>query len=107
MKIALILVGILLMILIVVVLLPFLIDLNRYQDRYRPVIEDALNRKVELKDIRLTIVPRLGARLAGFTVMDDPGFSRQAFASLESLDIGVRLLPLLKGRVGGEEMVRT
>jgi len=107
MKIALILVGILLIILIVVVLLPFLIDLNRYQDRYRPVIEDALNRKVELKDIRLTIVPRLGARLAGFTVMDDPGFSRQAFASLESLDIGVRLLPLLKGRLEVEEIVLT
>ena len=105
MKIAMILVGVLLILLVVVVLLPFLIDLNRYQDRYRPVIEEALNRKVDLKDIRLTIVPRLGARLAGFTVMDDPGFGRQAFASLESLDVGIRLLPLLKGRLEVEEIV--
>ena len=105
MKIVMILVGVLLILLVVVVLLPFLIDLNRYQDRYRPVIEEALNRKVELKDIRLTIVPRLGARIAGFTVMDDPGFGRQAFASLESLDVGIRLLPLLKGRLEVEEIV--
>jgi AsmA protein len=105
MKIVMILVGVLLIVVVAVVLLPFLIDLNQYQDRYRPLIEEALNRKVELKDIRLTIVPRLGARMAGFTVMDDPSFSRQAFASLASLDVGVRLLPLLRGRLEVEEIV--
>ncbi len=39
--------------------LPFLIDLNRYQDQYKPLIEDALNRKIQLQDIRLTIWPSL------------------------------------------------
>ncbi len=39
--------------------LPFLIDLNRYQDQYKPLIEDALNRKVQLQDIRLTMWPSL------------------------------------------------
>src|SRR6476619_5931573 len=105
MKIVMILVGVLLLLVIAAVLLPFLIDLNQYQDRYRPMIEDALNRKVELKDIRLTIIPRLGARVAGFTVMDDPAFSRSPFASLVSLDVGVRLLPLLRGRGEDEDIV--
>ena len=41
--------------------LPFLIDLNKYQDQYKPPIEEALNRKVQLEDIRLTIWPRIGA----------------------------------------------
>ena len=45
--------------------LPFLIDLNKYQDQYKPLIEDALNRKVQLQDIRLTIWPRIGARVGG------------------------------------------
>ncbi|HEY5626569.1 MAG TPA: hypothetical protein VIR79_01355, partial [Nitrospira sp.] len=48
--------------------LPFLIDLNKYQEQYKPLIEEALNRKVELQDIRLTVWPRIGARIGGFTV---------------------------------------
>ena len=97
--------GALLVLLVVLaILLPFIIDLNKYQDRYRPLIEDALNRKVSLTDMRLTILPRLGVRIAGFTVMDDPTFSAGAFASLTALDVGVKLLPLLTGRVEVEEI---
>jgi AsmA protein len=88
----------------VVLSLPFLIDLNRYQDRYRPLIEDALNRKITLQDIRLTVWPRIGARVAGFTVQDDPSFRQGPFASLSSLDVGVKLLPLLGGKVEVEEI---
>jgi AsmA protein len=84
--------------------LPFLIDLNRYQDQYRPLIEDALNRKVQLQDIRLTIWPRIGARVAGFVVLDDPAFGSSPFASLTSLDIGVKLMPLLSGTVEVEDI---
>ncbi len=84
--------------------LPFLVDLNKYQDRYRPLIEDALNRKVDLQDIRLTVWPRIGARIAGFTVQDDPSFRSGPFASLSSLDVGVKLWPLLSGRVEVEEI---
>ncbi|MEK7337524.1 MAG: AsmA family protein, partial [Nitrospirota bacterium] len=71
----------------VILALPFLIDLNRYQDRYKPLIEEALNRKVQLQDIRLTIWPRLGARVGGVTILDDPAFSAGPFASLTSLDV--------------------
>jgi len=84
--------------------LPFLIDLNKYQDQYKPLIEDALNRKVQLQDIRLTIWPRIGARVAGFTVLDDPAFGSTLFASLTSLDIGVKLGPLLSGTVEVEDI---
>ena len=102
-----ILVGIgvvILLLLILIIALPFLIDLNKYQDRYRPLIEEALNRNVELQDIRLTIWPRIGARIGGFVVQDDPSFRTGPFASLASLDVGVKLLPLLKGRVDVEEI---
>ena len=84
--------------------LPFLIDLNRYQDQYKPLIEDALNRKVQLQDIRLTIWPRIGARVGGFTVMDDPAFGSSSFASLTSLEVGVKFMPLLSGQVEVEEI---
>jgi AsmA protein len=88
----------------VILTLPFLIDLNKYQDQYKPLIEDALNRKVQLQDIRLTIWPRIGARVAGFAVLDDPAFGSSPFTSLTSLDVGVKLLPLLSGKVEVEEI---
>jgi len=88
----------------VILALPFLIDLNKYQDQYKPLIEDALNRKVQLQDIRLTIWPRIGARVAGFTVLDDPAFGSNLFTSLTSLDVGVKLMPLLSGKVEVEEI---
>ena len=84
--------------------LPFLVDLNKYQDQYKPLIEEALNRKVQLQDIRLTIWPRIGARVAGFAVLDDPAFGSGPFASLSSLDVGVKLMPLLSGKVEVEEV---
>lgn len=102
-----VLVGIgvvILLLMILIIALPFLIDLNRYQDRYRPLIEEALNRKVQLQDIRLTIWPRIGARVGGFVVQDDPAFRTGSFASLSSLDVGVKLLPLLRGQVEVEEI---
>jgi AsmA protein len=88
----------------IILALPFLIDLNKYQDQYKPLIEDALNRKVQLQDIRLTIWPRIGARVAGVTVLDDPAFGSSPFTSLTSLNVGVKLLPLLSGKVEVEEM---
>lgn len=84
--------------------LPFLIDLNKYQDQYKPLIEDALNRKVQLQSIRLTIWPRIGARVDGFVVLDDPAFGSSSFTSLTSLDIGVKLVPLLSGKVEVEDI---
>ncbi len=102
-----IMMGVLVLVVLLVGLvfsLPFLIDLNKYQDQYKPVIEEALNRKVQLQDIRLTIWPRIGARVAGFSVMDDPTFGSGPFASLGSFDVGVKLGPLLNGKVEVEEI---
>ena len=88
----------------VIIALPFLIDLNKYQDHYKPLIEGALNRKVQLRDIRLTIWPRIGARVTGFAVLDDPAFGSGSFTSLASLDVAVKLRPLLGGKVEVEEI---
>lgn len=85
--------------------LPFLVDLAQYQEQYKPLIEDALNRKIQLQGIRLTIWPRIGARVQGFTVLDDPAFSSNPFASLTSLDVGVKFMPLLSGKVEVEEII--
>lgn len=98
-------IGVLIAVLVgVALLLPFIVDLNTYQEQYRPLIEEALNRKVTLQDIRLTIWPRLGARVAGFTVIEDPAFGAGPFAALSSVEVGVKLMPLLSGKIEVEEI---
>lgn len=104
MKIAVALLILVVLLLGLVFSLPFLIDLNEYQDQYKPLIEEALNREVQLQDIRLTIWPRIGARVDGFTVLDDPAFGTDPFASLRSLDVGVKVMPLLSGKIEVEEI---
>ncbi len=99
MKIVIGLLVVIVLLLGIVLLLPFLIDLNKYQDQYKPLIEETLNRKVQMQDIRLTIWPRIGARVGGFAILDDPSFNSGPFASLTSLDVGVKLMPLLSKRV--------
>ncbi|MCP9470060.1 MAG: AsmA family protein [Nitrospira sp.] len=79
--------------------LPFLIDLDKYKDQYKPLIEDALNRTVQIQDVRLTLWPTIGARVTGLSILDDPAFGAGAFASVASLDVGVKLLPLLSGKI--------
>jgi AsmA protein len=97
-----IVIGVLVVVVLVggtILALPFLIDLNKYQDQYKPLLEDALNRKVQLQDIRLTVWPQIGAKVAGFSVLDDPVFGSSPFASITSLEVGVKLMPLLSGKV--------
>lgn len=84
--------------------LPFLVDLSPLVARYKPQIESVLGRSVDVGGIRLTLWPRLGARLSGVTVMDDPAFAKAPFAAFSSLDIGVQLRPLLSGQIVVEEI---
>jgi len=84
--------------------LPFFVDLGQYQDHFKPVIEKVLNRKIQFESIHLMIWPRLGMRVDGFAILDDPSFNPARLASLNSLDVGVKFLPLLSGRIDVEEI---
>lgn len=104
MKIAIGLLVVAVLVLALALSLPFLIDLNKYKDQYQPLVEGALNRKVELQNVSLTIWLRIGARVTGFMVLDDPAFGSGPFTSLTSADIGVKLMPLLSGKVEVEDI---
>ena len=61
MKILSVIVIVLGLLIVALLSLPFLVDLASYQDHYKPLIEEALNRKIQVQAIRLTIWPRIGA----------------------------------------------
>jgi len=86
-----IVVGVLIVILIIV---PFLIPVNRF----RPTIEEkasaALGRKVQVGDLSLSL---LGGALTAkdLSVGDDPKFSPSPFLTAKSLSVGVEMMPLI------------
>jgi len=79
---------------LVVLIAPFLISVNQF----RPAIEEkasaALERKVTLGNLSLSL---LSGSLAGenLSIGDDPTFSQSAFLAAKSFKVGVELMPLI------------
>src|SRR5215470_17693262 len=84
-------VGVLVVLLIIA---PFLIPVNRF----RPTIEEkastALGRKVQVGDLSLSL---LGGALTAkdLSIGDDPKFSPSPFLTAKSLSVGVEMMPLI------------
>ncbi len=92
------------LLLLIILLLPFLLDLNRYRDQYLPVLEETLDRSIDVEDIRLTLFPTLGVQLRNVAIADDPTFSPQPFMTVPSIQVAVQWRPLLEQRVQVESV---
>jgi AsmA protein len=89
-----IIVGIIVTLLLVILLLPFLIDANQFRPRIESSLSAALDRKVEIGNISLSILSG-GVSVDAVSISDDPAFSREPFLRAKSLKVGVQLLPLI------------
>ena len=67
----------------------------------------ALGRDVAIDDARLSLSGGLGVRLQGLRVGNPPGFGGEPLAAVEAVDLRLRLLPLLRGRVEADRLVVT
>jgi uncharacterized protein involved in outer membrane biogenesis len=65
--------------------------------------EQALGRKISVDQIEVTFWPP-GARLANFTLADDPAFSTEDFLRAKDLRVELRLLPLVIGQFRPNKM---
>jgi AsmA protein len=81
-------------ILIILLVLPYFINVNSF----RPVIESELSsvlgRKAEIGNLSLSIL-RGSVSAANISIADDPMFSKSPFLTAKSLKIGVELMPLI------------
>ena len=86
-----IVIGILLLIVIV---LPFLINVNSFRPRVEAEATAALGRQVSVGDLSLSILSgSVGAE--NISIADDPAFSTSPFVTAKSLKVGVELMPLI------------
>lgn len=88
-------IGIAVLLLIVIVLvLPFFIPVNKFRPTIEAKASEALGRKVQLGDLSLSI---LGGSLGidNLSISDDPKFSSAPFLTAKKVRVGVELIPLV------------
>lgn len=90
--------GIVLVSLVAIVILPFVIDANRFRPDIERLMSEALNRKVTIGNIQLSILSG-GVAVGNLTIADDPAFSRDPFLTAKSVTVGVEMQPLIFSRV--------
>lgn len=89
--------GLVVLLLIIAALLPFVIDANRFRPEIESSLNAALNRKVQIGNIRLSILSG-GVAVENIAISDDPAFSNGPFLKAKSLTVNVEMLPLIFSR---------
>ncbi|HEV2699432.1 MAG TPA: AsmA family protein [Terriglobales bacterium] len=88
-------IAIIIAVLIVLVLVaPFLINVNDFRPRIESELTNALGRKVTVGNLSLSLWS--GSLAAdNIAIADDPAFSNAPFVKAESLNVGVNMIPLI------------
>jgi AsmA protein len=90
-KILAIVVGILIVILVA---LPFLINVNTFRPKLESELTDALGRQVKVGNLTLSLLSG-GVAADDISIADDPEFSKAPFVQAKALTVGVELIPLI------------
>ena len=90
--------AIVLAILIVILIaLPFLINVNSFRPKIEASASDALGRKVAVGNLSLSILT--GSVTAdNISIAEDPAFGTQPFVTAKSLKVGVEIMPLITSK---------
>ncbi len=98
-KIVLVSLSVLVLLLALAAIAPFVIDLNKHKGAILSRIRPALHRDVDFESIRLTILTGIGAEIRGLRIPENPAFAKGDFMTLESAQVRMKILPLLRGQI--------
>src|SRR5271157_6521033 len=90
-KIMAIVVGILI---VIVIALPFLINVNTFRPKLESELTDALGRQVKVGNLSLSLLSG-GVTADDISIADDPEFSKTPFVQAKALTVGVEMIPLI------------
>jgi AsmA protein len=97
--------GVVGLLLATVLIVPTFIDLGLFKSTYLPLVEDALNRRVDVNEVRLSLVPTPSIRLSSLRVSDGPTPADNTFFSAQQVRLQLKFLPLLRGRFEITELI--
>src|SRR5246127_2288815 len=79
-------------------IIPHFLDLNSYRSQIQAKLQQALGRPVDFKDINASFLPP-SVKVSNVSVGEDPRFGPGPFATIQQLDVSVKLLPLLSKNI--------
>ncbi len=85
--------------------LPALFDLGSFKYTYLPLLEDSLQRRIDVGEVRLTLVPTPSIRVSHLKVSDSPASSDRTFFTADRVQMRLKFWPLLYGRFDVTEFV--
>ena len=81
-------------VLVILIALPFFININNFRPQIESVLTSALGRHVTLGEISLSLLSGK-VEVENVSIADDPAFSKSPFITMKSLKIGVEIKPLI------------
>jgi AsmA protein len=81
-------------ILVILVVVPFLIPINKFKPTIESKASDALGRKVQLGNLSLSLLTG-SVGIDDVSVSDDPKFNSGPFLTAKTVKVGVELIPLI------------
>jgi len=82
------------------IVVPIYFDPNDYKNEIATFVQDETGRELKIEgDIGLSVFPWLAIELGALELGNAPGFADESFARLERMEIGVKVLPLLRKRL--------
>ena len=98
-------IAVLAVVIAALLLLPPFIDLGAYKARFLPLVEDSLQRKVDVGEVRLRIIPTASIRISSLKVSDNPAFSQEPFFTAQHIKLQLKFWPLLTGQLQVDELI--
>ena len=94
------------LLLAIIVIVPSFVDWNQYRDEIAQQVESLMGRPVTIEgDLDFAILPSPALSVNGLRIANIPGASTVDLVTLESLDIEVAFMPLLRGTFQVERTV--
>jgi AsmA protein len=88
------------LIVIAVIVLSMVVDVEKYKPQIEQQAAKAIGRTVTLGgDLKPSFFPWIGVRLSDLHIGNPPGFKEKDFVSVESVEVRVKLLPLLSRHI--------
>jgi AsmA protein len=88
--------GLLALIIIALLIIPFFVDLNRYKPYMEEKVSEATGRSFHIgSDLKLSLFPWAGVSCSDIKLGNPQGFEEKSFVTIESFEIRVKLLSLL------------